>query len=108
MLRVAIRHVDPAQVEELRRWLAEANGPRRRETLATLVEEGCTHEQAFLIEGNEGPVVIYVMEVEDVERSREVFGSSQHQIDADHKRVMQAAVRGPVAAELLLDLVAND
>jgi hypothetical protein len=107
MLRVAIRQVNPGHVEELRRWLAETNGPRRIEALATLAEEGCSHEQAFLIEGKDGPVVIYVMEVDDVERSREGAASSQHQIDADHKRVMQAAVGGPVPAELLLDLGAN-
>ncbi len=74
------------------------------EALATLIDEGCTHEQAFLIEGKEGPVVIYIMDVEDVERSRRVVASSQHPIDADHKRVMHAAIGGQVPAEMRLDL----
>ena len=61
MLRVSIRRVNPGRANELREWLAEVNGPRRVEALATLVDEGCTHEQAYLIEGTEGPVVVYVM-----------------------------------------------
>jgi Family of unknown function (DUF6176) len=67
MLRVAIRRVNPGRADELREWLSEANGPRREEALATLVDEGCNHEQAFLIEGAEGPVVIYVMQVDDID-----------------------------------------
>jgi hypothetical protein len=55
MLRVAIRRVNPGRADELREWLAEVNGPRRVEALATLFDEGCTHEQAYLIEGAEGP-----------------------------------------------------
>ena len=41
------------------------------EALTTMVSEGCGREQAFLIEGKDGPVVVYVMEVEDVERSKQ-------------------------------------
>jgi hypothetical protein len=58
------------------------------------------------MEGKEGPVVVYVMEVEDIERTREVAASSNIQ-STPITRVMQAAVGGPVSAELLLDLVAN-
>jgi hypothetical protein len=104
MLRVAIRRVNPGRADQLREWLAGVNGPRREEALATLVDEGCTHEQAFLIEGAEGPVVVYVMEVDDIEASQEVARSSGHQIDADHQRVMEQAVGDPVPSELLLDL----
>src|SRR5580658_1692341 len=92
MLRVAVHHVNPGQEDELRQWLAEAGGPRRMEALATLVGEGCTHEQAILIPGRDGPVLIYLMEVEDAERSRAAAHSSEHPIDADHRRVMQATL----------------
>ena len=104
MLRVAIRQVNPGRADQLREWLAEVNEPRREEALATLVEEGCTHEQALLIEGAEGPVIVYVMEVEDVEVSKAAAQSSEHPIDADHKRVMEQAVGEPLHAELLLDI----
>jgi hypothetical protein len=104
MLRVAIRRVNPGRADELREWLAEVNGPRREEALASLVDEGCTHEQAFLIEGADGPVVVYIMEVDDVEASKEAARSSRHPIDADHKRAMDLAVGDPLPSELLLDL----
>ena len=78
--------------------------PRREEALATLVDEGCTHEQAYLIEGVGGPVVSYVMEVEDIDASQEAARSSRHPIDADHKRVMEQAVGEQLPSELLLDL----
>jgi hypothetical protein len=104
MLRVAIRDVNPGRSDELREWFAEVNGPRREEALATLVDEGCTHEQVFLIEGTHGPVVISIMQVDDIEASQEAARSSRHPIDADHKRVMEHAVGASLASELLLDL----
>lgn len=104
MLRVAIRQVNPGRADQLREWLTEVNGPRREEALATLVDEGCTHEQVLLIEGAEGPVIVYVMEVDDVEASQAAAQSSEHPIDADHKRVMAEAVGEPLRTEVLLDL----
>lgn len=104
MLRVAVRRVHPDKVDLLRDWLAQVHGPRRDEALATLVDEGCRHEMAFLMDGADGPVVIYVMEVEDVEASRAENVQSMHPIDADHKRVMTEAVGEPLQLELLLDL----
>jgi hypothetical protein len=104
MLRVAIRHVNPGRADQLREWLKEVNGPRREEALASLIDEGCTHEQAFLIEGAEGPVVVYVMEVDDVETSQVAARTSEHPIDADHKRLMEEAVGETIPSELLLDL----
>lgn len=104
MLRVAIRHVHADKVDELRDWLQTVNGPRRAEALATLVDETCGHEQVLLIEGKDGPVVVYVMEVADVERSRRAAEQSSHPIDADHRRVIQRAVGDAVPSEMLLDL----
>lgn len=46
-----------------------------------MVSEGCGQEQAFLIEGTDGPIVVYVMEVEDVERSKQAVVMSKHPID---------------------------
>jgi hypothetical protein len=46
----------------------------------------------MLIEGKDGPVLVYVMEVDDVERSQQAAVESSHLIDAEHKRVMRTAV----------------
>jgi hypothetical protein len=104
MLRVAIHRVNPDRADELREWFVEVGGPRRLEALATLIDEGCTHEQALLIEGKDGPVVVYVMEVDDVEQSQRAARTSKHPLDKDHKRVMQDAVGDAVPCEVLLDL----
>lgn len=105
MMRVSLRRIKPDHLDELRQWLQTANGPRRAEALATLADEGCRHEQAYLISDSDGPMLLYVMEVEDIERSQLDAGSSLHLIDADHERVMGRAIGDPVEAELLLDLV---
>ena len=68
------------------------------------IDETCSHEQALLIEGKDGPVVVYVMEVADVDQSRRASEQSVHQIDADHKQVMASALGGAVPREVLLDL----
>ena len=104
MLRVVIRQVHPEHVGLLRAWLREVDGPRRTEALATLAEEGCTHEQAVLIEGADGPILVYVMEIHDEDSSRDAAATSGHKIDAEHKRVMALAVGQQVHSELLLDL----
>lgn len=104
MLRVSIRKVHSEKLSMLVDWLAEIDGPRRSEALATLVDEGCRHETALLIDGPDGPVVVYVMEVEDEEASRAAAERSAHPVDADHKRVMGEALAERVPAQVLLDL----
>jgi hypothetical protein len=84
--------------------MQQANGPRREEALATMMDEGCRHEQAYLIDGAEGPVIVYVMEVAEIEQSERAAEASVHPIDADHKRMMALALGDQVPAELLLDL----
>jgi len=63
--------------------MQQANGPRREEALATLVDEGCRHERAYLMDGANGPVLVYVMEVSEVDHSKRVAEASPHPIDAD-------------------------
>jgi hypothetical protein len=104
MLRVAVRRVHPDKVGLLRDWLAEVDGPRREEALATLVDEGCRHELALLVDGPHGPTLVYVMEVEDVEASPADVVRSSHPIDADHQRVMTEALGDHLPLETLLDL----
>ena len=104
MLQVAIRRVDPEHLTELREWLQVANGPRRSEALATLEDEGVRHELAYLLTDQQGPILLYVMEVDDVEMTKQAATRSNHSIDADHRRVMSLALAGHVDAELVLDL----
>ena len=104
MLRVAVRRVDPAHLDELRAWLGTANGERRDEALATLADEGVRHEQAYLFRDAEGPLLLYVVEVDDLEAAAEAAARSTHPIDAEHSRIMRLAVGADVDLELALDL----
>jgi hypothetical protein len=105
MLRVSLRRVKPDHLDELRQWLKTANGPRRDEALATLSGEGCRHEQALFFSDAEGPMLLHVMEVENVEHSRQAAERSQHPIDADHRRIMARALGDAVEVETVLDLI---
>lgn len=84
--------------------MGQLNGPRREEALATLDDEGCSHELAVLVEGLDGPMVIYAMEVESVERSIEAANSSTHRIDQEHRGLMDVVIGGRPSIECLLDL----
>jgi hypothetical protein len=44
------------------------------------------------------------MEVESIEKSREAAGRSTHQIDQEHRAVMDTAIGGRLSLEKLLDL----
>jgi hypothetical protein len=104
MIQLVVRKVKPEHEDLLREWMKQINGPRRSEALATLSDEGCTHEMALLMQGADGPVVIHVMEVESVERSRNAAENSRHQIDAEHRIVLATAIGERVEYDLLLDL----
>jgi len=106
MLRVSIRRVRAGQVEALREWLAQLNH-RREEVVETFAQEGVRHELAYLLDTGSGHVLVYAMELEDEERAREAFAASTLPIDAEHRRVMEAAVGEPAAAELLYDVQAD-
>jgi hypothetical protein len=107
MLQLMVRRVHAEHVEMLRDWLAQVGGPRRAEALRTLVDETIRHEMALLIETTEGPMLVYAIEVEDPVQSRRAAERSSHQIDADHRRVMGAALLEEIPSEVLLDLRSN-
>ena len=104
MIHLSVRKINPEHVETFREWMGQLDGPRREEALATLDDEGCSHELARLIDGSEGPIVIYAMEVESVEKSRNAARRSTHPIDKEHRAVMDLAIGDRLAIEQLLDL----
>lgn len=104
MIHLTIRKVNPEHVELFRDWMAQLNGPRREEALATLDNEGCSHELAVLVEGPDGPLIVYAMEVESVEKSRVAAENSTHPIDKEHRAVLDKAIGERPSLEKLLDL----
>jgi hypothetical protein len=85
-------------------WLRQVDGPRRGEALESLAAEGVDHEAAMIIDAGDGPIIVYAMQTDDLERSRAVTDESARPVDAEHRAVMRAADGGPVAAEIVLDL----
>lgn len=104
MIHLSVRRLKRDHVEAVRAWLAQVETTRRDEAIATLLAEGVTHETAQLLETSDGPVLIYVMEADDIDRARAVGAASDAPIDAEHHAVMRAADDGPVPVETLLDV----
>jgi len=91
MLRLSFRRVRPEKVERLRAWLRELNR-RSDEVRATFVAETVRHEQAFIVDTSDGPILVYAMEAADFERGRAAFADSTHRIDREHRAVLDACL----------------
>lgn len=103
MLRVWISRIRPDKESRLRAWLAEL-GARADEVRATFLDETVRAEQAFIIAGDTGPLLIYVIEAEDPERGSQAFANSRHKVDAEHKAVMRECLAEPLQLVPLYDL----
>lgn len=106
MLRVGVARVHEDKVERLRGWMAEL-GERMDEVKETFAPEGTRHEQVHLLSTSDGPLLVYVMEVEDVEASRQAFQASTLPIDQQHREVMAEVIAERVHTEVLLDAHAD-
>ena len=107
MLRVVFSRIKPGKEGRLREWLAEL-GERADEVRRTFVDETVRHEQAFILETSEGPVLIYVMEAADFEHGRQAYLNSTHAIDAEHRKVMAECLEGSMDIEALYDVALDD
>jgi len=104
VLYVSFARIQEDQVDRLRQWLASLPS-RRAEAEATYRQEGTRAEQAFLLSGADGPVLVYAMEIDDLERAREAFQRSTLPIDLEFKELMGQVVAARVDPELLYGYV---
>ena len=102
MLQVTFARVKPEKLERLENWLRELMS-RQNEVRETFDQETMRHEQAFIIPGQDGPLLIYVMEAEDFERGRAAFRSSQLPIDIEHRQVMNEVIAEKLQVKPLYD-----
>lgn len=84
---VSKRRVDPGKVGRLREWMAEVR-EREDEAVETLQNEGVYTESTFLGRDEEGPYLLYYVEAEDFEAAMEAYRESDHDIDREHRAVM--------------------
>lgn len=106
MLRVSFRAIRPEKEAQLRAWLAELNR-RAEEVRATFKDETVRAEQAFIVAGPTGPMLVYAMEAADFARGAAAFASSRHQIDAEHRAVMQECLGPALDIRPLYDVAAS-
>ena len=93
VLRISFSAIKPGKEARLRAWLAELN-ERADEVRATFRDETVRAEQAFIIDGPHGPMLVYAIEAADFERGAAAFANSRHPIEAEHRAIMQECV-GP-------------
>ena len=75
------------KTDRLIEWMSEVRD-REDEVVKTFQSEGIQTEAAFLEHGDDGDYLIYFMEADDLNKAYESFSESSHEIDKEHKRVM--------------------
>jgi hypothetical protein len=103
MLRVSIRRIRPEKEQRLRAWLTELNS-RAEEVRETFRDETVRAEQGYIVPGDMGPLLVYVMEAEDFDRGSKAFAASPHKIDAEHKEVMRECLAESLNVAPLYDV----
>ena len=79
--------IKSGKTEQLREWMSEVR-EREAEAVETLQSEGMHSEAAFLEQSEDGDYLVYYMEAEDLHEVYEAFEASSHDIDKEHKQVM--------------------
>ena len=86
----------------LRDWLAQLDR-RRDEVLESFARETTRHEQAFIIPGEFGPILVYVMEAHDVEHASAAYKDSALSIDREHRAVLRECLLERLQVQPLFD-----
>ena len=102
MIRVAFRKIKRGKEKRLRAWLAELM-ERQGEVRESFAQETVRHEQAFIIDGSDGPILVYAIEAEDLEKGRRAFEASSLPIDIHHKRIMKETLSERLDVKPLYD-----
>lgn len=103
MLEVVFSRVREDKVDDLKAWM-EGLKNREGEALETFRDEGMRHERASLLEGSDGPILVYAMEMEDPEVALRAYEGPGLAIDREHRRVMGEVLAGRAEAEELMNL----
>ena len=86
----------------VRKW-AETMNDRMKEVLASLHDESVVIESVFLLSREEGDYLVYYMRAVSMDQARMVVKTSEHDVDAIHKRFKQEAWESIEETEVLLD-----
>ncbi|SDK68897.1 DUF6176 family protein [Natronorubrum texcoconense] len=81
------QRVEPAKTDQLREWMAEIRS-RRDEAVETLQNEGMYTEATFIESRADGTYLLTFLEVEDIDHAFEAYESSTHELDREHREVL--------------------
>jgi hypothetical protein len=95
MLRVRFRPIRAGKEPRLREWLSELNA-RAGEVRATFRHESVHAEQAFVVDGASGPLLVYAVAAQDLAQAGRAFEASTHRIDAEHRAVLRECLEAPL------------
>ena len=79
--------IEDGKTQRLKEWMDEIC-EREEEAIETLKNEGMHSETAFIEHTDEGDFLLYYMKANDIEQVFESFENSSHEIDKEHKQVM--------------------
>jgi hypothetical protein len=103
MVRVRFFEVKPDQLDRLRSWMAEL-AERAPEVRETFRQETVRHELAYLVEGSERPILVYIIEAEDLDWASRAVEEHPLPIDLEHRQVMTQVLGAAVPAECLFSM----
>ena len=68
------------------------------------IADVCEFEEiAYLLEGRDGPVLVYMMDAQDWDQARRAYQASTLAIDLQHREIMEEVSDGPAATEMLYE-----
>ena len=102
MLRVGFAPIRPDKESRLRGWMAELQS-RASEVRESFVRETVRHEQVFIVEAKDGPLLVYVIEAEDHGTARTAYASSELAIDKEHQAVLDECLKERLRLEPVFD-----
>jgi hypothetical protein len=99
----SVVELKPGSLERVRKWASLIN-ERKAEVLETLVNEGVTVENFFLVSMQEKDYLIGYMRAGSIEKAHEVVKSSLMEIDVFHQQFKKDTWGRVIGAELLVNL----
>lgn len=105
MLRTWVHRIKPGREDQLRNWLATLNS-RSDEVRDSLHASGVRAEQAFILSGLTGSLLVYVSDAADQHHAERLFDDSSRPIDVEHRAMMAECIAETLNTTPLYDVVA--
>jgi len=104
MLQTWIHRIKPGKEDRIREWLTEMNTTRANEVRDSFAAAGVRAEQAFVISGVTGALLIYVSEAADQAHAARVYAASTLAVDTEHRQVMDECIEHTLADAPVYDV----